>query len=329
MNHTENRLYPLKFIPIFKDKVWGGQKMKCYLHKDFSPLPNCGESWELSGMEDAVSVVEHGFLAENDLNELIEIYMDDLVGDSVFQKFGLGFPLLIKWIDAADALSVQVHPDDDLAQQRHGLNGKSELWHVVHADPGAGLYVGLKPDISKADYLHAVSAGNVNTLLQFYPVTEGDTFYIPAGTLHAIGKGVLLAEIQEASDITYRVFDWNRKDEHGLPRELHLEEAVDAIHFNQHEPLKINYKPLTNQSVPLLRDRYFNINYLHLDRPLQKNYTTIDSFVIYMCTAGEVHFLYDNNIEIARAGDVILKPAIMETLNLVPVLPSTLLEVYV
>ena len=324
-----DKLYPLKFQPIFKDKIWGGQKIKSILHKDFSPLPNCGESWEVSGIEGDISVVANGFLAENDLNELIEIYMYDLVGDNIYYKFGLGFPLLIKFIDAAEDLSVQVHPDDELAMKKYGQNGKTELWHVLDADPGAGLYVGFKQGVTREKYEKAVSEGNVDQLLEFYSVKQGDTFFIPAGTVHAIGKGVLLAEIQESSDITYRIFDWNRKDENGNSRELHTEEALEAIQFENHTSYKIDTPETLNSSVQIIRNPFFNINLLAFDKPKQKEYSNIDSFVIYICTEGEVHFLYDNKIEILKKGGVLLKPASMESLNLVPVTFSRLLEIYI
>ena len=225
-------LYPLKFKPSFKEKIWGGEKIKNILHRPVADMNNCGESWEISAIEDNVSVVSNGFFAyDNDLNELIEVYMGELLGDKVYDKFGLGFPLLIKYIDATDDLSVQVHPDDKLAQERYGMNGKTEMWYVIQADEGAGLYVGFKDGVTRDQYWDAVEEGTVDELLRFYPVKKGDLFFIPAGTVHAIGRGVLLAEIQQPSDVTYRIFDWNRVDENGNSRELHVDEAFDAIHF--------------------------------------------------------------------------------------------------
>ncbi len=321
-------LYTLKFYPIFKEKIWGGQKMAALLHKDFAPLPNCGESWELSSVEGDLSVVSNGFLAENNINELLEIYMYDLVGDENYLKYGLGFPLLIKFIDAKEDLSVQVHPDDRLAQERYGLNGKTELWHVLDADRNAGLYVGFKPNITRQRYLDAVKNGTVDQLLQFYPVAKGDTFFIPAGTVHAIGKGVLLAEVQQTSDITYRIFDWNRVDEHGQSRELHLEEALDAIHFDNQTTYKIEYEKSLNSTVKVTRNEFFNINSLVFNKPIQKQYHDIDSFVIYICIEGEVHFLDDEKIEVLKKGELLLKPAALGSLNLVPVMPSEVLEIY-
>ena len=323
------KIYPLKFNPIFKEKIWGGHKIATLLHKDFSPLANCGESWELSGVEDEVSVVANGFLSGNELNELIEIYMYDLVGDEPYLKYGLGFPLLIKFIDAEENLSVQVHPDDKLAGERYGLNGKTELWHVLNANPGAGLYVGFQSGTTRQRYLDALKNGTIEQLLQFYPVAKGDTFFIPAGTVHAIGKGVLLAEIQQPSDITYRIFDWNRVDEHGQSRDLHIEEALNAISFDDKCTYKIEYEKSLNSTSKIIRSDFFNINLLSFDKPIQKSYHNIDSFVIYICVEGEIHFLCDDTVEILKKGEVLLKPALLETLNLVPVVPSQALEVWI
>ena len=216
-------LYPLKFKPFFKEKIWGGNKIKSLLHRPVTNMTHCGESWEISAIEDNVSVVANGFFADNnDLNELIEVYMGELLGDKVYDKYGLGFPLLVKFIDATDDLSVQVHPDDKLAKERYGMNGKTEMWYVIQADEGAGLYVGFKEGVTRDQYWDAVDAGTVDQLLRFYPVKKGELYFIPAGTVHAIGKGVLLAEIQQPSDVTYRIFDWNRVDENGNSRELHV-----------------------------------------------------------------------------------------------------------
>jgi mannose-6-phosphate isomerase len=324
-----NQLYPLKFQPQFYEKIWGGQKISTFLGKDFTPLANCGESWEISGIEGCASVVENGFLAENELPELVEIYMGDLVGDSVYDRFGLGFPLLIKFIDAAETLSVQVHPNDTLAQQLFHENGKSEMWYVLDAEPGAGLYVGFQKGVTPADYDKAIAAGTVAQLLQFEPAHKGDLFFIPAGTVHAIGKGVLLAEIQQASDLTFRIFDWNRTDDNGKPRLLHLKEARKALDFSPHTSYKINCRPELNSSCKVLRESCFNVNLLTFDKPVQKNYTTIDSFVIYLCTEGHFHLFGDNIEDTLEAGETLLVPAEIAELNLVPCHhAATVLELY-
>jgi len=353
-------LYPLKFKPFFKEKIWGGDKIRKVLHRPVENMDHCGESWEISAIEGNVSVVSNGFFAEdNDLNELIEVYMGDLLGDKVYDQYGLGFPLLIKYIDATDDLSVQVHPDDQLAQERYGMNGKTEMWYVIEADKGAGLYVGFKDGVTREQYCDAVDAGIVDQLLKFHPVKPGDLFFIPAGTVHAIGKGVLLAEIQQPSDVTYRIFDWNRVDEQGNSRELHVDEAFDAIHF-EGEPLqnesdasnvetkqtsssatpsdetvkntlpagKVNYEEKFNTTSKLLRSDFFNLNEIYFEQPLKKTYTEIDSFIIYMCIDGHVHVFTDDEQFELRTGEVMLVPACTPELNLIPEGKSRLLEMY-
>ncbi len=321
-------LYPIKFRPQYFEKIWGGNKIKTFLKKNVKNLCNCGESWEVSGIDGKVSEVENGFLAENDLTELTEVYMGDLVGDSVFDQFGLTFPLLVKFIDAQRDLSVQVHPDDELAQQRYGTNGKSEMWHVLQAEPGSGLYIGFKKGVQKDDYLRAVEAGNVDQLLNFFPVTAGDTFFIPAGTVHAIGKGVLLAEIQQSSDCTYRIFDWNRTDESGNPRELHTQEALDAIHFDADDDYHLYYEPIVNKSVPLCNSDFFKVNYLKFNGPIEKVYLKIDSFVLYICTEGKMLISYEGENYLLAKGEVIMMPAMATEAILVPDGEATVLEVH-
>ena len=325
----ETSLYPLKFEPILKDKIWGGTRLKTMLYKEISDANCCGESWEVSGLVDDESMIINGFLAENNLNELLEIYMTELVGEKNYEKYGLGFPLLIKFIDAQDNLSVQVHPDDELAQRKYGQSGKTEMWHVIASEPGSGLYVGFNKTVSKAQFEEAIANGTVEDVLQFYPVQPGDTFMIPAGTVHAIGKGVLLAEIQQPSDITFRVFDWNRVDDEGNPRELHVEEALEAIDFDhQTDNFKVEYQPQLNKTVKLVRSQYFNTSLLEFDQPLNKSFVEIDSFVIYMCLDGQILLAYGDERERLETGEVVLIPAEMEEVQLLPARKSKVLEVY-
>ena len=322
-------LYPLKFEPILKDKIWGGNRLKTMLYKEISDANCCGESWEVSGLVGDESMIINGFLAENNLNELLEIYMTELVGEKNYEKYGLGFPLLIKFIDAQDNLSVQVHPDDELAQRKYGQSGKTEMWHVIASEPGSGLYVGFNKTVSKAQFEEAIANGTVEDVLQFYPVQPGDTFMIPAGTVHAIGKGVLLAEIQQPSDITFRVFDWNRVDDEGNSRELHVQEALEAIDFDhQTDNFKVEYQPQLNKTVKLVRSQYFNTSLLEFDQPLNKSFVEIDSFVIYMCLDGQILLAYGDERERLETGEVVLIPAEMEEVQLLPARKSKVLEVY-
>lgn len=325
----DSTLYPLKFEPILKDKIWGGTRMKTILNKDISDANQCGESWEISGLVGDESMIVNGFLAENNLNELLEIYMTELVGEKNYEQYGLGFPLLIKFIDAQDNLSVQVHPDDELAQRKYGQNGKTEMWHVIASEPGGGLYVGFNKTVTKSQFENAIEEGTVADMLQFYPVKPGDTFMIPAGTVHAIGKGVLLAEIQQPSDITFRVFDWNRTDDEGNPRELHVEEALEAIHFDeQTQDFKVQYQPTLNKTVKLVRSEFFNTNLLEFDQPLGKSFTEIDSFVIYICLDGQILLACGDKRERLETGEVVLIPADIEEIQLLPARKSKVLEVY-
>lgn len=322
-------LTPLKFRTQYFEKIWGGKKIKTILGKNFGPIANCGESWEVSGIAGKASEIAAGLPLEgNTLEELTEVYMGDLVGDKVFDEFGNDFPLLVKFIDAQDVLSVQVHPDDALAERRYGTNGKTEMWYVIQADAGAGLYVGFKKGVTKEDYLAAVAAGTVDQLLNFYPVAAGDVFFIPAGTVHAIGKGVLLAEIQQSSDCTYRIFDWNRVDAHGNPRELHTADAEDAIRFGEETEYHTFYTPLKEKTSPVIRCNKFNVNLLHFEKPLEKIYAGIDSFIIYICIEGRVAFIYEGKDYLLNKGEVMLMPAIATEAQLLPLTESKLMEVY-
>lgn len=295
-------LYPLKFEPVLKDKIWGGTKLKSLFNKA-ATSDKLGESWELSGYEADESVVTNGFLTGNNLPELIEIYMGELVGDKIYDEFGLYFPLLFKLIDANENLSIQVHPGDEIAAERHNSFGKTEMWYVIDADPGAVLIIGFKNDCSRDEYLDALEKGHVEDLLQKVPVTKGDVFFIPAGLVHAIGKGVVVAEIQQSSDITYRIYDFNRTDDQGNERELHTEEALDVIQFEASKNPKINYNLLTNEITPLVNCQYFTTSILHFNQYLTRNYASINSFVAYMCMEGNFVIEFSGEKTIVNKGD--------------------------
>lgn len=322
-------LYPLKFKPILKDKIWGGSKLKTVLNKDFSPLPNAGESWEISGVEGDVSVVSNGFLAGNNLEELIEIYMGDLVGDKVYENFGVEFPLLIKFIDANDVLSIQVHPDDELSKERHKAYGKTEMWYVIEADKGSELIVGFNQDISKEKYLGKLKEGKLEEILNSTAVKEGSCFFIPAGRVHAIGKGILLAEIQQTSDVTYRMYDFNRTDDAGNPRELHTELAVDAIDYSFEKKYETTYQTEVNKTKELVRCDYFTTNIIEFDQTIDKDYFGMDTFVIYMCLEGGFDLVYGEEKLTITKGESILIPATVKNLSLAPITNSKILEVYI
>lgn len=324
-----NDLYPLKFDPIFKEKIWGGQKINTILNKDFSPMRNCGESWEISGLEENVSVVSNGFLKGNSLNELIEVYMGDLVGDKVYEKFGNEFPLLIKFIDANDFLSVQVHPDDKLALKRHHSFGKTEMWYVVQADKNAQLISGFKGKVDKEVYEKNMDNHTLKQILNYEEAKAGDVFFVPAGRIHAIGPGILLAEIQQSSDITYRVFDWDRVDDNGKARELHTPLALESIDFNHYSNYKTDYERRVNQTVTLIKSPYFTTNIIELDKKVEKEFYHIDSFVIYMCIEGGIQLTFQNNkIELFK-GETIMIPAEIKNFSFKPLNEAKLLEVFI
>ena len=321
-------LYPLKFEPILKDKIWGGTKLKSLFNKA-AETDKLGESWELSGYENDESVVTNGFLAGNTLPELIEIYMGELIGDSIFDEYGLSFPLLFKLIDANENLSIQVHPGDEVAAERHNSYGKTEMWYVVDAEPGAELIIGFSEDCSRDEYLDALDEGRIEDLLQKVPVKKGDVFFTPAGLVHAIGKGVVVAEIQQSSDITYRIYDYKRVDDQGNERELHTEQALDVINFEASKEPKTVYTPLMNEVTPLVSCNYFTTNMLRFNKSIARQYAKIDSFVSYMCLEGNFVIDFGGEKTIVNKGDTILIPASIDELSLIPDAEVTLLEVYV
>jgi len=324
-------LYPLKFTPICKDKIWGGNKLNELLNKKYPELPNCGESWEISGIQDEVSVVSNGFLKGNNLEELIEVYMGDLVGEKVYEKFGIEFPLLVKFIEANDNLSIQVHPNDELSMERHDAYGKTEMWYVVQADPGAKLISGFNRKIDKEGYLKYFKNGQLEEILNYEEVRVGDVFFIPAGRVHAIGKGIVVAEIQQTSDVTYRIYDFNRVDDQGHPRELHTDLAVDAIDYRFEKNYRTDYKPVDDSSVKLVECEYFTTNFLTLSTSVERDFTDLDTFVIYTCLEGPYNLSWEDQSIVVEKGESVLVPALINNFVLSVVNGGTakLLEVYI
>ena len=321
-------LYPLKFDTIFKDKIWGGQKIKTVLDKDFGDLPNCGETWEVSGVKGNVSVVSEGILKGKSLPEIIEEFKGELVGDSVYTKFGAEFPLLIKFIDANDDLSVQVHPDDELAKKRHNSFGKTEMWYVFQADKGATLIDGFKAPITKEAYQEAFNKGEVMSVLNKVQVQEGDVYFLPAGRVHTIGKGLCIAEIQQTSDITYRIYDFDRKDAEGNLRELHVAESLDAIDYTFVEDVKSHYVSKKNEPIELVTCEYFSTNKLELTATVKRAYTH-DSFTIYICFEGAATIETSTGISTIKKGEVVLIPARLKEVTITPSTHCGLLETFI
>lgn len=309
-----------------KDKIWGGEKLKSLLNKD-SQLSNVGESWEISDVEGDTSVVINGNLENQSLKHLLSTYKADLIGEKNYKQFGNKFPLLIKFIDAKEDLSIQLHPNDELAAKRHNSFGKTEMWYVMQADKGANLIVDFNQKMTPELYLEHLNNKSLPNILNFDKVKGGDTYFIEVGRVHAIGAGVLLAEIQQTSDITYRIYDWDRTDDFGNERELHTDLAMDAIGFDMEDNFRVSYDKTSNHSNPMVSCQYFTTNYLKVDNELQKE-NTFDSFVIYICVEGEAEIKTATHSEVIKKGETILLPAAISTYQIVSE-GATLLEVYV
>jgi len=326
-----NSLYPLKFHPVYKDYIWGGSKLKDKLNKRVpSNISHCAESWEISSIQDNISVVSNGFLAGNNLQELIEIYMDDLVGEKVYKKFGDEFPILIKLIDATDTLSIQVHPDNEVAKKRHHAFGKTEMWYIIDSEPNSQIITGFNRKLTKEEYQVHLANNSLQEILNVEQALKDDIFFLPAGRVHAIGKGILLAEIQQTSDVTYRLYDWGRVDKNGEPRELHTDLALDVIDFKQYDSYKSTKPADRNKPTELVSSDYFDVKRVTIDKPIELEYHLLDSFVIYMCVEGEVEIHYNNHdFESLIKGETILIPADLKEITLKPNKLSTVLEIFV
>jgi mannose-6-phosphate isomerase len=324
-----NELYPLKFKPVFDERIWGGEKIRTRLGLDFSPMTRCAEAWVLSGYEGKQTIVSNGFLEGNEINELVEVYMDDLVGGKVFETTGNTFPLLIKFIDSHDWLSLQVHPDDELAHKRGLPNGKTEMWYVLDAEKDAQLIAGFNRKVTQKQYLEHLQKKTLQEILNYEKVQAGDVFFMPAGRIHSLGPGVLLAEIQQTSDATYRIYDWDRKDAEGRERELHTELALAAIDFNLYPDYKTIYRPKLNETIDLASCPYFTTNLIDLAQPLRKNYEELDSFVIYICLEGGMKIKCGEHSTIVVKGEVVLIPSIINEVEIYPDRKVKFLEVFI
>lgn len=323
-------LYPFSFHTIYKDKIWGGKKVRTILEKDFRDLPNCGETWEISGVAGNVSVVKGGPLDGMPLNELIANFGARLMGEKIIERFGNEFPLLIKFLDAAEDLSIQVHPDDALAKKRHNGFGKTEMWYVLQADEGSSLISGFNRPLDKKTYLDFFNQGKLTEILNKEKATTGDVFFLPAGRVHTIGKGLLIAEIQQTSDITYRIYDFDRVDEKGNRRELHVEQALDAIDFKHYPAYKTHYEEKQDIRNQLVACPYFTTNKIQFDTAFDASLPHLDCFKIYICLMGNVTLSSNEHDPlIFGKGDVILLPAIMKNYRFETNGSATLLETYI
>jgi mannose-6-phosphate isomerase len=319
-------LYPLKFKPILKEKIWGGEKLITSFNKK-SNSKQLGESWELSGVAGDISVIANGILKGKSLQNLLEAYPAELLGVKNYERFGNEFPLLIKFIDAKNDLSIQLHPGDELARERHNSFGKTEMWYVMQADNDANLIVGFNQNMDKDTYLKHLKNNTLTEILNFDKVKEGDTYFIEAGRVHAIGAGVLLAEIQQTSDVTYRVYDWERTDAIGNPRELHNDIAIDAFDFSMKDDFRVDYDKGKNTRNEMVSCPFFTTNFIEITQEIPIS-NKQDSFIIYMCVDGYVDLSTDNSIDTISKGETILIPAAIKDYKLSSAY-GKLLEVYV
>ena len=310
------KLHPLKFTPLYKYRIWGGEKLKTKLNKTYTE-ENIGESWEISDVSGDETVVAEGPLKGKTLRNLIRDFKGDFVGNTVYEKFGEEFPLLIKFIDAKTPLSIQVHPSNEIAKERHNSFGKNEMWYVMQADRGAELIVGFDEEINTDDYKTHIENNTILNVMHHENVQKGDTFYIPTGRVHAIGAGVLLAEIQQTSDVTYRIYDYDRVDSKtGAKRELHNDLAINVIDYEVHDNYKTNYSLEKNISNKLVHSPYFRTNILDINTTVIKEYSNIDSFVIYMCVEGSVDIISEETTYTVNNGETLLVPAALNTIAL-------------
>ena len=323
-------LYPLKFKPQYKVKVWGNSRIKEKLNRQDAP-DKCGESWEISALEGDVSVVSNGFLSGNNLQEIIEVYMDDIVGKTVFDKYGIEFPLLIKFLDANEQLSIQVHPDDEMAKEKHHAYGKTEMWYVLDADTYAEIIMGFNRKVEREEFEKKLATNEFLELLNVEKnLKRGDVFYIPAGRIHSLGKGLLVAEIQQTSDITYRLYDWDRVGLDGKPRELHTDLALDAIDYSYFSSYKTEYSKDFDTENKVVNSKYFSVNYLNITKPFLRDFNEYDTFVIYMAIDKGFSIEHNGEKTEVKKGETVLVPAAIPMFTLVPENGQTeVLEIFI
>jgi mannose-6-phosphate isomerase len=319
-------MYPLKFKPILKTVVWGGEKIAPFKRIETN-LHNIGESWELSGVKGHESVIAEGEMAGKTITEAIRLYKGKLVGNKVYADTGDEFPLLIKFIDARKDLSIQVHPNDELAAERHNSKGKTEMWYVMEAEKDAHLMSGLSEKITPEEYVRRVSDNTITDVLHDYKVKDGDVFFLPAGRIHSIGAGCFIAEIQQTSDITYRIYDFGRLGLDGKPRELHTELAKDAIDYTVYKDYKTSYEEKKDAEDVLVKCKYFTTSLYDLDKAAVKDLSGLDSFVTVICIKGKGTIsdieresdgktsVYNLDIE---EGETVLIPATSEKITFIP-----------
>lgn len=317
-------VYPLQFVPILKERIWGGEKLKTVLNKSIESVTT-GESWELSTVEGDVSVVANGALEGRTLMQLIDESPNEILGTAVYQKFGKQFPLLFKYLDAREDLSIQVHPNDELAKERHNSFGKTEMWYIMQADADARIIVGFKEKSNAEEYVSNLKNKSLLSILDAVKVKSGDVFFLETGTVHAIGAGLVVAEIQQTSDITYRIYDFDRVDAQGNERELHIDQALDAINYDKVDTYK-EYAKEVNQSNSVVDCPYFTTNFVPLDGEINVSKNG-ETFTVYMCVEGVFEIAYNGVKYSYKKGDTVLIPAAIDSFVLSG--KASVLEIYI
>ena len=317
-------IYPLQFKPILKERIWGGEKLKTVLNKPIIS-DRTGESWEISTIDGDVSIVSNGTLSGKSLLDLIDSSPVEILGTEVYKRFGKQFPLLFKYLDAREDLSIQVHPNDELAKKRHNSFGKTEMWYIMQADENARVIVGFKEKSDANEYLENLKNKTLLSILDDIKVKAGDVFFLETGTVHAIGAGLVVAEIQQTSDITYRLYDFDRIDAAGNQRELHIDLALDAINYNKVDTHK-KYNTELNQSNTVVDCPYFTTNFIPLEGKISIHKTG-NSFTVFMCVEGSFEIECGDTKFQYTKGDTILIPAALKTFILNG--KASVLEIYV
>ncbi len=325
------QLYPFLFEPNLHTVVWGGKQLRPYKGLEPSDEP-VGESWEVSAVPTSTSIVSNGVYAGKDLISVINEQPDAILGKKVNEKYQGKLPLLVKFIDAKHDLSIQVHPNDEMAMREHGKLGKSEMWYVIKADEGAHLFAGFKQEITSEEYQQRIAGGTITEVLADHKVKAGDVFYLPAGRVHAICGGILLAEVQQSSDVTYRIFDYNRPGIDGRPRELHTELAAQALDYNVEDSYRTDYTESSNKAVLIIDSPYFSIRVMEVSKPFHRNLKKYDSFVITMCIEGDciIHVRSTGEKVLLKQGNSTLMPASIADFDVIPQQGSTrILDAYI
>ena len=324
-------LYPFLFYPNLHPVVWGGHQLRPYkgLEPNEEPI---GESWEVSAVPSSTSIISNGSLQGRDLTSVIAEFPEEILGHAVNEKYHGQLPLLVKFIDAERDLSIQVHPNDEMAWREHKKMGKSEMWYIIKATPGSHLYAGFKQQITSKEYYRRIADGTITEVLADHTVKTGDVFYLPAGRVHAICGGIMLAEVQQSSDVTYRIYDYNRPGMDGKPRELHTDLAAQALDYHVEQNYRTEYVETDNRAIQIIDSPYFDVRVMEIQTPFHRNLLKYDSFVISMCIEGDCKLVMRTNGSeiVLKAGHTTLIPAAIADYDVIPLNGRTkLLDAFV